>query len=137
MPAYEPFDPEDDPSTLPDKWDVWVHGLENLFEAMAITDHKRRRAMLLMYGGAKMRTTERQLEYKAELYGTAPNQTENHYERLKEAFTKHFAPSKNATYACYELQKIVQEESEDILTFVTRLRKQAKLWVLQQSLHGS
>ena len=123
IPGYESFDPDEEASALPQKWDEWLDGLETLFMGQALTDQQKW-ALLRYYGGAKLRNLERQLDYdKTQKY----DEVEDHYRRLKEALTAHFAPSKNTTYEEYTFNCMTQEDSETIDAYVTRLRRQAKL----------
>ena len=132
LPPYPAFDTEDDISALPQKWEEWVDGLEDLMSALAITDHARKWSMMKYYGGDKLRKLEKQLLYdKTALFGADPAAVPavvgrtDHYANLKVAFTAHFAPCVNETYARFKFRGISQEEGESIDTFVTRLRSQS------------
>ena len=101
-----------------------MDGLETMMIALDIDNHKRKWALMLHYGGEKMRTLEKQIDYDK----TAKfDEAEDNYRCLKEALTTHFAPSKNTTYASFLFHSMMQEEGELIDSYVTRLRKQAKL----------
>ena len=128
LPSYPAFDTDEETSSLPQRWEEWVDGLENLLAAVNITDHERKWNTLKFYGGEKLRKLEKQLDYdKTLVYGAAQNiaGTADHYRRLKEALTAHFAPCVNETYARFGFRSITQEEGESVDTFVTRLRDQA------------
>ena len=128
LPAYPPFDTDEEISALPQKWEEWVEGLEDLLAAVNITGHERKWSTLKFYGGEKLRKIEKQLDYdKAEPYDADAQQagTQDHYRRLKEALTAHFAPCVNETYARFCFRSIAQEEGESVDAFVTRLRTQA------------
>ena len=100
LPTYPVFDTEDEISLLPQKWEDWVGGLEDLMASLAIADHSRRWSMLWFYGGEKLRKLETQLHYdKADPYGAGNDAAQDHYRRLKEALTAHFAPCVNKVYA--------------------------------------
>ena len=106
LPAYAPFDTDAELSSLPQKWDEWIQGLEILLIAVDITDHDRKWATLQFYGGEKILKVVQPLNYDKEaVYDANPNGnppvagTPNHYRRLKEALTAHFAPCINETYA--------------------------------------
>ena len=129
LPPYPSFDTEDDISALPQKWEEWVDGLEDMMAALAITDHARKWSMLKFYGGDKIRKLEKQLAYdKAALFGAdaagAGGRTD-HYAQLKTALTNHFAPCVNETFAPFQFRSISQDENESIDTFITRTRSQA------------
>ena len=130
LPSYPAFDTDEEISSLPQKWEEWIDGLENLLAAVDIADHERKWNTLKFYGGEKLRKLEKQLNYdKTAVYGADPAQnlagTADHYRRLKEALTAHFAPCVNETYARFCFRSITQEEGESVDTFVTRLRTQA------------
>ena len=132
LPSYPSFDPDDEVSSLPQKWEEYVGGLEDLMAACAITDHQRKFAILRFYGGEKLRKLEKQLSYdKDVLFGADPAANPvvpgapDQYRALKEALTTHFAPCINETYARFQFRSISQEEGESVDTFFTRLRTQA------------
>ena len=129
LPSYPSFDPDDEVSSLPQKWEEYVGGLEDLMAACAITDHQRKFAILRFYGGEKLRKLEKQLSYdKDVLFGADPAANPvvpgapDQYRALKEALTTHFAPCINETYARFQFRSISQEEGESVDTFFTRLR---------------
>ena len=51
LPTYPVFDTDEELSSLPQKWEDWVSGLEDLMSSLAITDHQRKWSMLRFYGG--------------------------------------------------------------------------------------
>ena len=63
LPAYPPFDTDEEISALPQKWEEWVEGLEDLLAAVNITGHERKWSTLKFYGGEKLRKIEKQLDY--------------------------------------------------------------------------
>ena len=132
LPSYPPFDPDEEITSLPQKWEEWSDGLEDLLAACGITDHQRKWSTLKFYGGEKLRKLEKQLTYNKDTpYGANAAAdppvlgTPDCYRRLKEALTAHFAPCVNETYARFQFRSITQEEGESIDTLVTRLRTQA------------
>ena len=132
LPSYPVFDTDEDLSSLPQKWEDWVGGLEDLVSSLAIADHGRKWSMLRFYGGDKLRKLETQLQYnKADPYGAdlaaAPPVAghEDHYRRLKEALTAHFAPCVNEVYARFRFRSTNQDEGESVDAFITRVRSHA------------
>ena len=100
LPTYPVFDTDNEISLLPQKWKDWVGGLEDLMSSLAIADHSRKWSMHRFYGGKKLRKLETQLQCnKADPYGAGNDAAKNHYRRLKEALTAHFAPCVNEVYA--------------------------------------
>ena len=136
LPTYPVFDTEDEISSLPQKWEDWVGGLEDLMASLAIADHSRRWSMLWFYGGEKLQKLETQLHYdKANPYGAGNDTAQDHYRRLKEALTAHFAPCVNEVYARFRFRSINQEEGESFDTFVTGVRAQASQCSFHQEEH--
>ena len=129
LPAYPVFDTDDDISLLPQKWEEWVGGLEDLISALAVTDHERKWSMLRFYGGDKLRKLETQLQYdKNALVGADPAANpavpghQDHYRCLKEALTAHFAPCVNKVYARFHFRSTNQDEGESVDAFISRIR---------------
>ena len=121
---FPPFDTDEDPSSIPQRWEDWLHSLETMLLAMAITDHARKWALLLHYAGRKVQTVEKQLTYdKSEAYDPGGA---DHFRRLKEALNNHFAPAENIAYATHIFHSLKQDEGEPIDSYATRLREQAK-----------
>ena len=109
IPSYPPFDPDDEISSLPQKFEEWSDGLEDLMATCGITDHQRKWSTLKFFGGEKLRKVEKQLTYDKDApYGADPAAqppvvgTVNNYKRLKEALTARFAPCVNETYARFQ-----------------------------------
>ena len=128
IPTYPSFETDIDAASKPELWNQWIDGLEALMDAMGGVDHSRKWSMLRHYGGAELRNVEKQLDYdKTTPYGVGDAAVVDHYRRLKEALTTHFAPTQNITYANFVFGEMVQEDGEDIDCYVTRLKKQAKI----------
>ena len=128
LPTYPSFDTDEELSSLPQKWGDWAGGLEDLMSSLAIADHERKWLMLRFYGGEKLRKLETQLQYdKTDPFGADPAAvppipgTPDHYCRLKEALTAHFAPCINKVYARFQFRSTNQGEGELVDTFVTRV----------------
>ena len=132
LPSYPVFDTDQELSSLPQKWEDWVSGLEDLMSSLAIIDHQRKWSMLRFYGGEKLRKLETQLAYnKVDPFGADPAAvppipgTLDHYRRLKESLTAHFAPCVNEVYSRFRFRSINQDEGESVDTFITRVRAEA------------
>ena len=85
LPSYPPFDPDEEISSLPQKWEEWSDGLEDLMAACGITEHERKWSTLKFFGGEKLRKLEKQLTTKRCL--TAPIQTLNQQLRGRRTVT--------------------------------------------------
>ena len=74
LPSYPPFDPDEEILSLPQKWEEWSDGLEDLIVTCGITDHERKWSTLKFFGGEKLRKLEKQLTYdKTAPYGADPD----------------------------------------------------------------
>lgn len=142
LPTYPVFDTDDEISSLPQKWEDWVGGLEDLMSSLVITDHSRKWSMLRFYGGEKLRKLETQLQYdKNDPFGANPAAappvagTPDHYRRLKETLTAHFAPCVNEVYSRFRFRSINQNEGESVDAFITRVRAQASHCNFHQDEH--
>ena len=54
LPDFEQLQLDVEQSSLGVEWKLWSSRLENLFVALAITDEKRQKALLLHYGGRRL-----------------------------------------------------------------------------------
>ena len=54
VPELPPFNPNDDISSLAISWKKWLSRLENLFVGFATAEAKRRKSLLLYYGGDRL-----------------------------------------------------------------------------------
>ena len=111
--------------------------------AFAITDHARKWSMMKYYRGDKLRKLEKQLQYdKTATIGADPAAVSpvagrtDHYERLKTAFTDHFAPCVNETYARFKFRNISQDEGESVDTFVKRFHDDIANQIRDQVVFG-
>lgn len=126
LPEYLQFDPDDDASTLPARWEDWIDGLEIMLMAMGITDHQRKWALLSHYAGQKCRAIEKHLPYdKTTKFGEEADEHSDQYRSLKEAFTAHFAPLKNVLHASFIFHSMKQDDGETTDAYAARLRQQA------------
>ena len=132
LPSYPTFDTDQELSSLPQKWEDWVSGLEDLMSSLAIADHQRKWSMLRFYGGEKLRKLETQLAYnKEDPFGANPAAAPpnpgvpDHYRRLKESLSAHFAPCVNEVYSRFRFRSINQDEGESVDAFISRVRSEA------------
>ena len=128
LPAYPVFDTDDDISSLPQRWEEWVGGLEDLMSSLAVADHERKWSRLRFYGGDKLHKLETQLQYDKHVpFGEDPAADppvpggQDHYRRLKEALIAHFAPCVNEVYARFRFRSTNQDEGESVVSLVYAL----------------
>ena len=111
LPVFDSFDIHCDGNTAI-RWRKWISRLENLFVAMDIGDVKRKRALLLHYGGEDL----------YEIFETLPDTGED-FETLKEKLNRYFEPKKNKEYEIYRFRQARQNDDESIDEYHTRLRQ--------------
>ena len=114
-----PFNPDEDPSSTPQRWKSYLRKLERALVAWNIKDDSRMASILLHCGGDKLDEIEQTLTY---------DKTEGSvFANLSKALTDHFEPKRNVTFSTYQFYQMKQEEGEGIDAFVTRLRNQAAM----------
>ncbi len=114
LPSYERFDPTSDPTSLAQRWERWIRGLENMLNGMNISDVKQRRCLLLHYAGAET----------CDIFETLTDTgAEDDYDSAKAALLLYFTPKKNVDYEIHVFRHAIQEADENIDAFHTRLRR--------------
>ena len=123
--AIPKFDCHSDPATLGPRWTRWLTSFE-LFadgkgliiaEATNATTRQRRRAMLLHLAGPDVQVIFSTLADTGEATDYAATVT---------ALNGYFLPKVNAAFTRQKFHRLQQKESETVLQFVTRLRKEGK-----------
>ena len=88
LPDFPAFDVNAEPTSLSIEWRKWIIRFDNLIEALAITEDKRKKALLLFYAGKDVHN----------IYNTLDSITEEvTYAQAKEKLGTYFEPSKNET----------------------------------------
>ncbi|XP_071797802.1 uncharacterized protein [Asterias amurensis] len=119
MPNLDPFvfDPQsDEPTALSSKWDKWLKRFERAMVGYDINGAKRKRALLLHYGGEHLETVFDTLSDTGD---------ENDYEQAIEALTAHFVPNPLHETIIF-FRSLKQNPEENVDQFCTRLRNAAE-----------
>ena len=111
---FPPFDPSSEPSSLGQRWKNWTKRFQVYLTAMNITDDKQRRALLLYQAGPATQ----------DIFETLAD-TGDDYKTALEKLDAYFLPKKNVDYEIFQFWQAVQQPSETIDQFVTRLRQLA------------
>ncbi len=112
MPTLAPFDPHNEPTALSVKWGKWLKRYEGAMVGFNITGDKRKRALLLHYGGEQVQA----------VFGILSDTgNENDYEKAKEALTTHFIPKQNPIYETIVFRCMTQDPDESVNLFCSRL----------------
>ncbi|XP_054921159.1 uncharacterized protein [Dermacentor andersoni] len=114
LPAFPPFDPYSDPTSLAQRWTKWQARFENFLLAANIQNAARKRAMLLHYAGNAAH----------DIFLTLPDRGKD-YETAVAKLNAHFAPRKNAVYERHVFCQAKQSSEETVDQFQVRLRKLA------------
>ena len=112
--GIQQLSPYEDPTTLSNRWTVWLKRFERFVVAMDIKDTTRRRSLLLHLAGPDVE----------KIFETIPdNGEEKDYDV---AATKYFARKKNIVYEIHLFRKAQQRQGETVDQFYTRLCQLAK-----------
>ncbi|XP_075534041.1 uncharacterized protein LOC142567748 [Dermacentor variabilis] len=112
LPAFPPFDPNTDPTSLAQPWTIWQARFDNFLLAANIQNAARKRAMLLHYAGDAVH----------DIFLTLPDRgTDNATAVAK--LNAHFAPRKNAVYERHVFRQAKQSSEETVDQFQVGLRK--------------
>ena len=109
-----PFDPLNDPSSLSQRWKSWTKRFKTYVAALNITDDKQQRALLLYQAGPETQ----------EIFETL-TETGEDYKTAQEKLDAYFSPKKNVDYEIFQFWQAIQQPSETVDQFATRLRKMA------------
>ncbi|XP_072041058.1 uncharacterized protein [Amphiura filiformis] len=116
MPQISPFDPHGDTSSTSIRWERWLSRFNSAMVGFDITTDKRKRALLLHFGGADLH----------DVFDTLPNTgAEDDFNAAVTALTTHFTPKQNIFYETIKFQDSKQESNESVSDYVTRLRQLA------------
>ena len=116
MSGIQQFNPYEDPTTLSNRWTVWLKRFER-FVAMDIKDTTRKRSLLFYLAGPDVET----------IFETIPDNGEKKdYDVGATKPTQYFAPKKNIMYEIHLFRKAQQRQGETIDQFYTRLCQLAK-----------
>ena len=107
----EAFDVLGDPNTTSQRWKQWVSRFELIVLAAAVSDDKQKRALLLHCAGPDVQ----------DIFGTL-SETGLTYDVALAKLNQHFTLLVNVPYTRHLFRKLVQNDGETVLQFVTRLR---------------
>ena len=112
-----PFDPFTDPSSVGQRWKSWRRRFQTYLLAMNITNTTQQRALLLYQVG----------QHTQEIFDSFPNNGEDDdYDTALQKLDEYFLPKRNVTYEVFQFRQAVQQSSETIDQYATRLRKLAE-----------
>jgi hypothetical protein len=97
---------------LSQRWDQWKSSFNFYLVATGVTDDKQKRALLLHSAGQNVQ----------ELFGTLTVEGDSFADCVK-ALDTYFKPKKNVAFERHLFRQALQEESETVDAYVTRLRK--------------
>ena len=96
------------------RWKKYVSRFDNFLIALNITEEKRKRALLLHFGGFELQDIHDSLDTSGETYDT-----------LKTALAHYFEPRTNDSFEIFNFQKTIQKDGETLQAYHTRLREMA------------
>jgi len=128
-PSLTPFDLDLDRSNVGYRWREWVERFDNYLVAMNITDDKRQKALLLLYGGDeifKLSKTLNMTPRPAAGQGDAAVPAETQFAAAKRVLTEHFHPkasslTPNSQFNRLAFRQARQEKEESLDQFYARV----------------
>ena len=109
-----PFDPDSDiGASVAPRWKTWVADFKTYLVANAITDNKRKKALLLYLAGPRVREIFRQIPETGE---------EDAFNTALTKLNEYFEPQKNTLYEVYKFRQAAQGPQETLDQYHTRLR---------------
>lgn len=111
LPPFPSFSISSDPVTVSARWTKWLSRFEYLIIGLDIADTKRKRALLLHYGGEEI----------CDLFDTFEG-TGDDYETARDKFKEHFKKAQNSDIEEYKFREMSQKEEETIDQFHARLK---------------
>jgi len=125
IPNLPPFIPDDDPTSVAQRWKRWSYRFDNLMTAMNVTDNNRKKALLLHLAGEAVYDVFQGLIVPAVAEDADPVE-DNVYLRAKRALDAHFDPQRNTEFEVYNFRKTQQMQGELIDSYHSRLRAMTK-----------
>lgn len=117
MPAVAPFNVSTDATSLAQEWDKWLQRFRYYITATGADTAKQKRALLLHMAGSDVQ----------DVFATLPDTgDDDDYNTAVEKLTSYYKPKKNVPFLRHVFRQAVQEESETVDTFVTRLKTLSK-----------
>ena len=126
----EKFNPEGDAATVSLNWRAWVEEFEPFVEFKGLFNYaddnvngidnsdmrRQRRAALLFYGGPRVR----------QIFKDLPNKgNDDNYDAAITALNRYFTVTPNRIFQRHMFRKAVQNQSETVAQYVSRLRTMA------------
>ena len=119
LPSFPAFDPSPEAGDVALRWRKWVSRFRILLAAINVTNDTRQKALLLHYAGERV----------SDIFDTLtipdPTGDESSTELAINALTLFFAPYANVEFAVFQFRQAKQEQTEDIASYLTRLRQLA------------
>ena len=125
IPNLPPFIPDDDTTSVAQRWKRWSDRFDNLMTAMNITDNNRKKALLLHLAGESVYDVFQGL-IVPDVAEDADPAEDNVYLRAKRALDAHFDPQRNTEFEVYNFRKTQQMQGELIDSYHSRLRAMTK-----------
>ena len=108
------FDPDSDiGASVAPRWKTWVADFQTYLVANAITDNKRKKALLLYLAGPRVREIFRQIPETGD---------EDAFDTALTKLNEYFEPQKNTLYEVFKFRQAVQGPQETLDQYHTRLR---------------
>lgn len=119
--TLENFDCGGEPSSVGVRWEKWKRAFEVFLQALEVTDHRKKRAILLHTAGLQLQ------EIYYNIPGAHIEETQNTdvYETAIIKLNEYFSPKQSRIYERHLFRLMKQEPGEKLEQFLVRLRYQA------------
>nr|CAI5870533.1 unnamed protein product [Callosobruchus analis] len=122
LPTLEKLDLEGESGSLGQRWGKWKRSLNIYLEAMDIRTSIKKRATLLLLGGAGIQ----EIFYNLPGASVEPTEDNDVFAIAIQKLDEYFSPKQSKVYERHVFRLIKQEEGEKFEKFVVRLRNQAE-----------
>nr|CAI5851788.1 unnamed protein product [Callosobruchus analis] len=122
LPTLEKLDLEGESGSLGQRWEKWKRSLNIYLEAMDIRTSIKKRATLLLLGGAGIQ----EIFYNLPGASVEPTEDNDVFAIAIQKLDEYFSPKQSKVYERHVFRLIKQEEGEKFEKFVVRLRNQAE-----------
>ena len=104
------------------RWSKYISRYKNMMTGYNITANEQKLALLLHFGGEDLHDLYDSFTTESKTPVAEADPAENVFDKGVNCFTVYFTPKQNTEYQRYEFRHTLQEESENLDKYCTRLR---------------
>ncbi|KAK7099318.1 hypothetical protein V1264_003469 [Littorina saxatilis] len=124
LPSFPAFVVQGEEGSAGIRWKKWIDKLENMLCGLDVTADDRKKALLLHYAGDEVYEIFDNFsdDQKGVDAVTGADNTPNTYQVAKKSQTDYFTPKQNVAYDTFKFRGTIQQPSETIDAYITRLK---------------